>query len=87
MQTIDQPVKQTTSKRIKKTSTKAANDQKQRLTPKKRKSYYVKKTVELRFTEQEDIQLLESVIKFGQNWHRISQLLSKSMIKCHKRYL
>ena len=54
--------------------------------PKKSKSNYVKKT-SLHFNEQEDIQLLQCVKMYGEQWSRISKLLFKSMVQCHKRYL
>ena len=54
---------------------------------KRKKSYsnYVKKQG-CHFTETEDVQLLECVKLYGEQWSRISKLLFKSMVKCHKRY-
>ena len=53
----------------------------------RKKSYsnYVKKQG-CHFTEAEDVQLLECVKLYGEQWSRISKLLFKSMVKCHKRY-
>ena len=50
-----------------------------------KKQYYKKRKVE--WTKEEDEQLLKCVRLYGQEWSRISKLLMKSMIKCHKRYL
>lgn len=41
----------------------------------------------VRFSKSEDKKLLEHVKKFGQSWSRISLLLAKSRISCHRRYL
>lgn len=49
------------------------------LDQKPKKSGYVKKS-EIKFTEQEDKQLLECVSLYGQVWTRISKLLMKSMV-------
>ena len=45
------------------------------------------KKTESHFSEQEDIQLLECVMDHGLKWCRISKLLRKSMVRCHKRFL
>ena len=41
----------------------------------------------MQFTEEEDIQLLEGVKEYGLRWTRISKVIGKSMIKCHKRFM
>lgn len=48
---------------------------------------YVKKKITC-FTEEMDQKLLELVRQFGESsWNRVSKILHKSEIKCHKRYL
>jgi len=46
----------------------------------------VKKTC-IHFNDAEDIQLMECVKLYGEHWSRISKLMFKSMVMCHKRYL
>ena len=48
---------------------------------------YIKKKITC-FTEQMDKQLMELVKQFGESsWNRISKIIHKSEIKCHKRFL